>query len=131
MAPSPPHAGGCSLPVGTPVRLHGLKTAATLNGRAGVCVGWDEASDRVCVRLDGGELKMLKDSNLWKVQGQAKTESCEVERVKSTEMASSTRASSRGSCRLWACSRRASASSWGTSIAMETALSSRSSWIGS
>lgn len=65
------------------MRLHGLKTAATLNGRAGVCVGWDEASGRVCVRLDGGELKMLKASNLWKVQGHAKTESSEVERVKS------------------------------------------------
>mmetsp|Transcript_23105 Transcript_23105/g.66327 ORF Transcript_23105/g.66327 Transcript_23105/m.66327 type:complete len:384 (-) Transcript_23105:292-1443(-) len=82
-APAPPRAGGCSLPVGTAVRLHGLKTVARLNGQAGVCVGWDEASGRVHVKLPDGEVKAFKPSNLWKVQSQSKVESAQVERVKS------------------------------------------------
>jgi hypothetical protein len=49
---------------GQQVRLHGLQTAASLNGELGVALRYEESSGRWLVRLRDGEGKKVKVGNL-------------------------------------------------------------------
>jgi len=52
------------LRVGAAVCLSGLQAAPELNGKLGVCLGWDEAKQRWRVRLEGGLERLLKPDNM-------------------------------------------------------------------
>ena len=68
----PPPPSASPVPIGTRVKLHGLKAKPQLNGQCGIVVGYLESSGRCTVSLEnsGGETKTkknLKPENLkWK-----------------------------------------------------------------
>jgi len=64
-------AGDRIWPAGSPVRVHGVRSATALNGLVGSCEGVDRKTGLVHVRLPKGERRAFKPRNLWKVVAEA------------------------------------------------------------
>jgi len=56
---------------GAQVQFVGLQFQPQLNGKSGVCEGWDHSSNMIRVRLQSGQLKAVKPDNLRVVQATA------------------------------------------------------------